>query len=107
MSDWDEFSAFSAVKEMVSQDPNLVHAVVRGLVAGQEENLRALREEMTWTNMALDMALTLTSGSRISQGTKDIAEHVIRKRLEEWGANVNGAERAFLARTALKEKNNG
>ncbi len=89
-------TAYLAVKSMVAQDPALMTAIVSGLTDGFRMREDKLRAEMTWTNMALDMALTLAT-KRVSGNTKKLAEDVIRKRLEAWGDNfLNDAERDFL-----------
>lgn len=99
---WTPGSAYMAVKSMVAQDADLMQAILSGVTDGFKAREDKLRNEMVWTNMALDMALTLAT-KKFSGGTKKLAEDVIRKRLEAWGANyLNGAEKAFL--TSLMER---
>jgi hypothetical protein len=97
MTKMDEYQAFAFAKAAVAAEPSMADALIRGIMAGQTEAIKKLNEQLSWANLSTDMALHIAMGKRVTQGTKDIAEHVLRKRLESMGS-LNGIEQEFLDR---------
>lgn len=102
MKKWDEFSAYSVVREILAEDPQLLGAVVSGITAGHAEALKRMQEELTWSNMAMDAALMLAT-KRATPGSVNLLNQCIAKRIEKFGSNLNGAERDFIASLAAAE----
>lgn len=96
MPKWDEFSAHAVVREIIAQDPRLMTAVVSGITAGHTDALNRLRDELMWSNMAMDAALMLAT-KRATPGNVDLLNKAIAKRIEKFGSNLTGAERDFLS----------
>lgn len=91
---WDEMSAFAVVKEIVAQDAELMHAVISGMLAGQNAAMNSLREELQWANLSYAMALSLALGDRQTAGAKATAEQVIRERIKRFPSRMPIEDRA-------------
>ena len=99
----DRNQVFSIVRQAVAEDVSVVSTVIEAIMTGQTEAMGKLKEELSWSNMAMDMALMMALGHRITPGTKKMAEHVIRQRLMRFNGSGNGIERQFLENTEASE----
>jgi len=101
---WDASKAFSVVRDIVATDPALVSAVVSGITAGFEENIKKLREDVSLTNLAFDMALVLAD-KRVTPTGRRMAEIVLARRILAWGDWASKGEREFLERISSCDPN--
>lgn len=92
---WTEMRAYAVVRSIIAQDPQLLSAVVNGIMSGQRDAMDAMREKLTWANMALDSALLL-HGKRQTPEFRKHLEFCVGKYLTTMGHGANKVERDFL-----------
>lgn len=101
MTKWNEFSAYQVAREIIAENPALLHSVISGVSAGYSEALAKMQQELAWANMATDAALALATKRSTPENIR-FFNTVLTKRFQSFGNGVNELEREFLASVAPK-----